>query len=154
MSPTPKPTPSFPWQICALDIFTLDGVDYIILANFYSKIILVHKLPAGQSNCAKVIHIPEEWFCDPGTLEVLHTDNGPQYASAAFADYSIEWGFTHESSSPHYLQSNEFTKSFVKIVKHMINWLLYAENKAIISYYSRQAFAASWDLTENVKLHK
>ena len=99
---TPTTTPSHPWQICALDIFTLDGVDYLILTDFYSKVILVHNLPAGQSNPVKVIHNLEEWFCDHGTPEVLHTDNGPQYASAAFADCSIEWGVTHETSSPHY----------------------------------------------------
>ena len=50
---TPTPTPSCPWQICALDIFTLDDVDYLILADFYSKVILVCNLPAGQSNSAK-----------------------------------------------------------------------------------------------------
>ena len=44
----------------------------------------------GQSNSAKVIHIVEEWFLDHGTPEVLCTDNGQQYASAVFADCSIE----------------------------------------------------------------
>ena len=96
----PTPTPLHLWQICASDIFTLDGMDYLILADFYSKVILVCNLPTGQSNSAKVIHILEEWFCDHGTPEVLCTDNGPQYASAPFADCSIEWGFTHETSSP------------------------------------------------------
>ena len=47
-------------------------------------------LPVGKSNYAKVIHIMEECFCNHGTPEALHTDNGPQYASATFADYSIE----------------------------------------------------------------
>ena len=118
---TPTPIPSHPWQICASHIFTLDGVDYLILANFYSNVILVHNFPAGQSNSAKVIHILEEWFCDHGTPEVLCTDNGCQYASAAFADCSIEWGFTHETSSPHYPQSNGFAESCVKIVKHTLS---------------------------------
>ena len=59
---TPTHTPSHPWQICASDIFTLDGMDYLILADFYSKVILVCNLPRGQSNPAKVIHILEEWF--------------------------------------------------------------------------------------------
>ena len=97
------PTPSHPWQICTLDIFTLDSVDYCILAGFYSKVILICNLPAGQSNSAKVIHILEEWFCDHGTPEVLCTENGPQYAIAAFPDYQ---------------QSNGFAESVVKIVKH------------------------------------
>ena len=82
--------------MCALDIFTFDGVNYLILADFYSKVILIFNLPAGQSNSAKVIHILEELVCDHGTPEVLCTDNGPQYASTAFLDCSIECGLTHE----------------------------------------------------------
>ena len=113
----PTPTPSHPCQICASDIFTLDSMEYLILADFYFKVILVCNLCTGQSNSAKVIHILEEWFCDHGTPEVLCTDNGPQYVSAAFADCRIEWGFTHGTSSPHYPQSNGFAKSCVKIVK-------------------------------------
>ena len=122
-APTPLTsihTPSCPWQICATGIFTLNGMGYFILVDFYSKVILVHKLPTGQSNSAKVIHILEEWFCDHGTPEVLHTDNGLQYASAVFEDCSIEWGFTHETSSPHYPQSNGFVESCVKIVKYTL----------------------------------
>ena len=58
----PTPTLSHPWKICASDIFTLDGVDYFILADFYSKEILVCNLPAGQSNSAKVIYILKNGF--------------------------------------------------------------------------------------------
>ena len=123
---TPTHTPSYPWQMCASDIFTLDGMDYLILADFYSKVILVCNIPAGQSNSAKVIHILEEWFCDHGTPEVLCTDNGLQYASAAFADCSIGWGFTHETSSPHYPQSNGFVESCVKIIKHTLQHAKYS----------------------------
>ena len=43
-------------------------------------------------------------------------DNGPQCASAAFEDCSIEWGFSQETSGPHYPQSNGFAKSSVKII--------------------------------------
>ena len=117
---------SCPWQICASDIFTLAGADYLIFADCYSRVILVHNLPAGQSNSAKVIHILEEWFCDHGTPEVLCTDNGPQYASAAFTYCSIEWGFTHETSSPHYPQSNGFAESCVKVVKHTLQHAKYS----------------------------
>ena len=130
---TPIPTPSCPWQIFALDIFTLDGVDYLFLAGVYSKVILVHNLPAGQSNSAKVIHILEEWFYEHGMPEVLCTDNGPQYASAAFAYCSIEWGFTHETSSPHYPESNGFAELCVNIVKHTLQHVKYSGTNQRIS---------------------
>ena len=130
---TQTPTHSHPWQISALDIFTLDGVDYVILVDFYSKVILVHNLPEGQSNSAKVIHILEEWFCDHGTPEFLCSESGPQYASAAFADYNIEWGFTNETSSPHYPQSNGFAESCIKIVKHTLQHAKYSGTNPRIS---------------------
>ena len=38
---TPMPTLSCPWQMCATDIFTLEGVNYLICGNFYSKIMLI-----------------------------------------------------------------------------------------------------------------
>ena len=38
---TPMPTLSCPWQMCATDIFTLEGIDHLICGNFYSKMILV-----------------------------------------------------------------------------------------------------------------
>ena len=38
---TPMPTPSCPWQMCTTDIFTLEGVDYFICGDFFSKLIFV-----------------------------------------------------------------------------------------------------------------
>ena len=38
---TPTPTPSHPWQMCATDIFTLEGIDHLVVGDFYSKMILV-----------------------------------------------------------------------------------------------------------------
>ena len=156
---TSTPTPSIPWQICRPDIFTLDAVDYLILADFHSKVILVHNLPAGQSNSAKVIHILEEWFCDHDTPEVLHTDNGPHYTSAAFADCSIEWGFTHETSSPHYPQSNGFAESCVKIVKHMLQCAKYSGTNPWIALQHLKAtpvdakLPSSSQMLYNCKIH-
>ena len=50
-------------------------------------------------------------------LKVLHSDNGLQYVSAQFADFCTSWGITHETLSPHYLQSNRFAEVCVKSVK-------------------------------------
>ena len=38
---TPTPTPSCPWQMCATDIFTLEGIDHLVVCDFYSKMIFV-----------------------------------------------------------------------------------------------------------------
>ena len=38
---TPTPTPSHPWQMCATDIFMLEGFDHLVVSDFYSKMIFV-----------------------------------------------------------------------------------------------------------------
>ena len=80
----PMPTPSWPWQICATDIFTLEGADYLICSDFYSKMMLIQHLPSGQSNTVKVILLLKEMFSKYGIPEVLCSNNGPQYVSAQF----------------------------------------------------------------------
>ena len=74
--------------------------------------------PAGQSNCVKVIHTLEEWFCNHGTLEVLHMDNGSQYASTAFCRLQHWMGFY-----PWNLQST------LPIVQ-LICWIMCQNNQA------------------------
>ena len=107
---TPTPTPSCLWQICATDIFTLEGVDHLVVGDFYSKMIFVRCLPPGRSNANKVVSLLKEMFSEHGIPDVFCSDNSPQYASAQFADFCTSWGISHETSSPHYLQSNGFAE--------------------------------------------
>ena len=102
---TPTPTPSHPWQMCATDIFMLEGVDHLVVGNFYLKMLFVWCLPPGQNNTNKVILLLKEMFSEHGIPKVLHSDNGPQYVSAQFTDFCLSWGITHETSSLHYPQS-------------------------------------------------
>ena len=123
---TPMPTPSCPWQMCTLDIFTLEGADYLICSDFYSKMVLIQHLPSGQSNKTKVISLLKEMFSEHGIPEVLCSDSGPQYTSAQFVDFCNSWGITHETSSPHYPQSNGFAEACVKSVKHVLQCAKYS----------------------------
>ena len=114
---TLMPTPSCPLQMCAMDIFTLEGVDYLICGNFYSKMILIRCLPSGQSNTVKVVSLLKEMFSEHRIPKVLHSDNGPQYASAQFTEFCTSWGITHKTSSPHYPQLNGFIEACEKSMK-------------------------------------
>ena len=115
---TPTPTPSNPWQMCATDIFTLEGVDHLVVGDFYLKMIFVWHIPPSQSSANRAVLLLKEMFAEHGIPEVLHSDNGPQYASAQFADFCISRGITHETSSLHYPQSNGFAKACLRSVKH------------------------------------
>ena len=122
----PTPTPLHPWQMCATDIFLLEGINHLVVGNFYLKMILVRHLPTGQSNTNKVISLLMEMFSEHVIPEVLHSDNGPQYVSAQFADFCISWGISHETSSLHYPQSNGFAEACIKSVKHTLQWAKYS----------------------------
>ena len=109
-----------------MEIFTLEGVDYLICSDFYSKMILIQRLPSGQSNVVKVVSLLKEMFSEHRIPEVLCSDNGLQYASAQFTEFYTSWGITQETSSPHYRQLNGFAKACVKSMKHALQCAKYS----------------------------
>ena len=52
--------------------------------------------------------------------EVVISDNGPQYASSAHAQFAWEYGFSHATSSPLYLQGNGEAERAVTTVKELL----------------------------------
>ena len=133
------PTPSCPWQMCATDIFMLEGIDHLVEGDFYSKITFVQHLPPGQSNANKAISLLKKMFSEHGIPKVLHSDNGPQYASAQFTDFCMSWGITHKTSSLHYPQSNGFAEACVKSVKHALQWAKYSSADPHLALLALQA---------------
>ena len=123
---TPMPTSSCPWQMCPTDIFILEETDYLICSDFYSKMILIQHLPSGQRNTVKVISLLKEMFLEHRIPKVLCSNNGPQYVSAQFTEFCTSWGITHETSSPHYPQSNGFVEACVKSMKHALQHAKYS----------------------------
>ena len=131
------PPPSRPWQRLGTDLFEFDRNDYIVIADYYSNMPFLLKIPRGQCNAAKVISILKEVFSEHGVPETLISDNGPQYSSALFAKFADEWKFTHVTSSPHHPEGNGFAKSMVKVVKQMLQHAKYSgsdSHLALLSY--------------------
>ena len=123
---TPMQTPSHPWQLCAMDIFTLEGINYLICGTFYSKMILIQCFPSSQSNTVKVVSLLKEMFSEHGIPKVLCSNNGPQYVSVQFTEFCTSWGITHKTSSPHYPQWNGFTEACIKSMKHALQCAKYS----------------------------
>ncbi|KAF7642853.1 hypothetical protein LDENG_00249640 [Lucifuga dentata] len=59
-------------------------------------------------------------FARHGIPEVLISDNAPQFSSDTFKRFSVEWGFQHMMSSPHFPQSNGLAERGVQTVKSML----------------------------------
>lgn len=116
----PHEIPTRPWQVIGTDLFTLDGSDYLIVADYYSKYTLIKSIPKGRSNSPTVVNLLKSIFSEHGIPERVISDNGPQYSSHIFKEFSQLWNFQHITSSPHYPQSNGFIERQVQTVKHTI----------------------------------
>ena len=59
-------------------------------------------------------------FARHGIPEIVISDNGPQYSSEEFHQFSTTWEFVHKTSSPTDPQSNGFAESNVRTVKRLL----------------------------------
>ena len=59
-------------------------------------------------------------FCRTGVPDILWSNQGPQFMAKSFQVFARRWGFTHNTSSPHYPQSNGKIEATVKSMKKLI----------------------------------
>ena len=122
------PRPDHPWSVVASDLFDFDRGQYMVKADMYSKMFFVQKMPSSGATTAAVVSKMKEIFAKHGIPDVLRSDNGPQYASAAFQEFTRNWEFKHITSSAHHPASNGFAESMVKIVKTALSKAKYSDN--------------------------
>lgn len=111
-------TPTHPFELVSTDLFQFDGKDYIVLADSYSGYLDFKKLKSTSSY--EVIECLKAWFSVHGVPRVLKSDNGPQYSSAQFKQFSNTWNFQHITSSPHFPRSNGFIERHVQVAKGIL----------------------------------
>ena len=137
--PKPTPAPECPWQHLGADFMHFDGNKYLIIIDYYSKMPFVCKIPPSQCNATKMISILKELFAQHGIPESLCSDNGPQFASALFAEFLTDWNFDHCTSAPTNPCSNGQAEAAVKIVKGLLTWSKYSVQDpylALLAYHS------------------
>ena len=117
-----KPTldPEHPWQHLWANFMHLNGNEYLIIIDYYSKIPFVYKKPPSQCNATKIISILKELFAEHGIPASLCSDNGPQFASTLFTEFTADWNFDHCTSAPTNPCSNGQAKAAVKIIKGLL----------------------------------
>ena len=116
----PTPPPERPWQQLGADFMMFDGSEYLVIVDYYSKMPIVRKMPTSQCNNAKTITVLKELFAEHGIPEEIRSDNGPQFASHLFAEFTKDWNIKHSTSSPRNPRSNGQAESAVKIVKGLL----------------------------------
>ncbi len=90
----------------------------MVVVDYYSKFPVVKKL-SNLNSSAVIAHL-KFVFEEHGIPSKLVTDNGPQYASATFQEFSRSYGFTYVTSSPLYPQSNGLSERTVQTVKGLL----------------------------------
>ena len=107
------------WHTVGADLFYSKGTEYLLVSDYYSKFPFVRRLPAKCTSAAVILQL-KQIFSEQGIPQIVRTDNGPQFNSKDFSEFSSVYGFKHVTSSPHYPRSNGFIESQVKIVKRTL----------------------------------
>ena len=114
----PTKLPERPWEKIVSDLFEFEGKIYIIVVNYFSRYIEILQLSTTTS--ASIITAQKTLFSRHGIPDVLVTDNGPQYASQEFSEFSKSYNFTHRTSSPYHPQGNGEAERAVRTIKQLL----------------------------------
>ena len=111
----PKEIPPHGWHTLGTDLFYRECFDFLVLGDYFSKILIVRKLPSSTSSaaCKEISNI----FTEFGKLYIIRSDNGPCYASKEFKELMEQ----HVTTSPHFPQSIGFAEAMVKIAKKLMD---------------------------------
>ena len=101
---TTQELPPFPWHTLVTDMFYWKRMDFLIVADVFSKYIIVRKLPNSTSAavCIKLSMI----VTDLGLPHIIRSDNSPCYNSKEFQQFLQCYSITHQTSSPNHPRSN------------------------------------------------
>jgi hypothetical protein len=110
--------PDLPWQKVGTDLFELNGRNYVVVVDYYSRYIELMELRSKTTN--DVINALRTIFSRHGVPLTVFSDNGPCYAAAEFATFADTYGFSHETSSPRYAQSNGAAERAVQTAKNLL----------------------------------
>ena len=115
----PSTFPTLPWLKVACDLCDHHGTNYLIAVDYFSR--YIEAIPLRSTTSQAVIKALHRIFATHGIPCEVVSDNGPQFASAAFATFAKESGFQHRTSSPRFAQSNGAAERAVQTAKRLLS---------------------------------
>lgn len=121
-----------PMDSLGSDLFQIGNNHYLLVVDRYSGFPLITQKLSSLKTKA-ITTIMEKEFNFLGWPRIIKTDNGPQYRSE-FTLFCRTHNIVHETSSPHFSQSNGLSEAAVKQMKFLMkkvkeNTQLFAEAK-------------------------
>ena len=116
---TTQELPPFPWHTLVTDMFYWKRMDFLIVADVFSKYIIVRKLTNSTSAavCTELSMIVTEL----GLPHTIRSDNSPCYNSKEFQQFIQCYNITHQTSSPNHPRSNGLVERMVRVAKKLMD---------------------------------
>ena len=116
---TTQELPPFPWHTLATDIFYWKRMDFLIVADVFSKYIIARKLPNSTS---AAVYIELSMIAtELGLPHIIRSDNGSCYNSKEFQQFLQHYSITHQTSSPNHPRSYGFVERMVRVAKKLMD---------------------------------
>ena len=110
--------PSRQWEKIGVDLFELEGKDYMVTVDYLSNYWERDRLE--NTKASTVVRKLKAHFARYGSPCVLISDNGPQFTSENFKQFATTFDFEHRTSSPYNSKSNGKAESAVKTAKSIL----------------------------------
>jgi len=112
----PHSIPVHPWEKVGVDFFSLDGKDFLLIVDYYSKYpeVIQMNSKTAQATIVKLNTI----FARFGIPQTVIADNMP-FHSKEFKSFADSWNFQIVTSSPAYPRSNGLVERNVQTVKRL-----------------------------------
>ena len=115
----PHSVPNRAWQKVAIDLFTIHGIRYQLIVDFFSKWIELSTVPYNATSKDVIKHL-KLVFSRLGIPETIFSDGDPIYTSREFNKFCSDYEMNHDYSSAGYPKSNGQVERKIQHVKNII----------------------------------
>lgn len=116
------PYPMKPWDRVHIDMFSIEGKQYLAIIDAHSK--WIECFPMQSTDTRSIIDRLDEVSSRFGLIKVLVSDNAANYCSKDLETYCSLNGIKHVTSPPYHPQSNGQAENTARILKRGIKLIL------------------------------
>ena len=89
------------WHTIGTNLCFLNGDEYLLVSDYYSKYSFLRKIPKNQSTSQTVMNLVKEILGEHEVPMTVRSDNGPHYPGEAFKQFAIVYGLVSPKHIPH-----------------------------------------------------